>query len=75
MKIAIIQNDIVWGNPAANREHVAEILADCEQVDLLVLPEYQRRGIGGRLLHPARGCGRAGRQSYPAPNERVGGTV
>ena len=73
MKIAIIQNDIVWGNPAANREHVAEILADCEQVDLLVLPEMF--STVDRILHPARGCGRAGRQSYPAPNERVGGTV
>ena len=45
MKIAIIQNDIVWGNPAANREHVAEILADCEQVDLLVLPEMFSTGF------------------------------
>ena len=65
MKIAIIQNDIVWGNPAANREHVAEILADCEQVDLLVLPEMFSTGF----------CTQPEGVAEPAPNERVGGTV
>ena len=45
MKIAIFQNDIVWGNPAANREHVAEILAGCERADLLVLPEMFSTGF------------------------------
>ena len=38
-------NDIVWGDPAANREHVAEILAGCERADLLVLPEMFSTGF------------------------------
>lgn len=45
MKIAILQCNILWGNPSANREHVAEILAGCERADLYVLPEMFSTGF------------------------------
>ena len=45
MKIAIIQTNIDWGNPAANVQKANEILDRKEQVDLFVLPEMFSTGF------------------------------
>ncbi|QYS90018.1 amidohydrolase [Flavobacterium davisii] len=46
MKIAIIQADLVWENPQANRTHFEnEINAISEPVDLIVLPEMFTTGF------------------------------
>lgn len=46
MKIAIIQSDIVWENPIANRNHFEEkINAINDVVDLIVLPEMFSTGF------------------------------
>lgn len=50
MKIAIIQSDLVWENPAANRKYFEEkINAITETVDLIVLPEMFTTGF---TMHP-----------------------
>lgn len=46
MKVAIIQSDIVWENPKANRQLFEEkINAIAENVDLIVLPEMFSTGF------------------------------
>lgn len=46
MKIALIQSDIVWENPAENRNHFEnEINALSEAVDLIILPEMFSTGF------------------------------
>lgn len=46
MKIAIIQSDLVWENPQANRKHLEEkINAIQEATDLIVLPEMFTTGF------------------------------
>ena len=45
MKIAIIQTNIDWGNPAANVQKANEIIDRKEQVDLFVLPEMFSTGF------------------------------
>lgn len=46
MKIALIQSDLVWENPQANRNHLEEkINAIQEATDLIVLPEMFTAGF------------------------------
>lgn len=46
MKVAIIQSDIVWENPAANRQILQEKINSIrEEVDLIVLPEMFSTGF------------------------------
>ncbi len=46
MKIAIIQSDLIWENPQANRKHLEEkINAIQEATDLIVLPEMFTTGF------------------------------
>ena len=45
MTISLLQNDIVWGNPAANQEKISEILWGLDKSDLYVLPEMFSTGF------------------------------
>jgi omega-amidase len=46
MKIALIQSDLVWENPLANRKHFDKKINDIAgQVDLIVLPEMFSTGF------------------------------
>ena len=45
MKISLLQNDIVWGNPTANQEKIEEILWGLDKSDLYVLPEMFSTGF------------------------------
>lgn len=46
MKIALLQTDIAWAQPAANAEHVDRLLGDLPtDVDLVVLPEMWSTGF------------------------------
>lgn len=45
MKISLIQHDIEWGNPTANRERLEEILWGLDKSDLYVLPEMFSTGF------------------------------
>lgn len=46
MRVAIVQSDIVWENPSANRLHFEEKINSIEEiVDLIVLPEMFSTGF------------------------------
>ncbi|MBO4214817.1 MAG: nitrilase family protein, partial [Bacteroidaceae bacterium] len=45
MKISLLQSDIVWGNPVANQEKIAEVLWGLESSDVYVLPEMFSTGF------------------------------
>lgn len=45
MNITLVQHDIVWGNPVANREKIEEILWGLDRSDLYVLPEMFSTGF------------------------------
>ncbi|SHG94101.1 amidohydrolase [Winogradskyella jejuensis] len=46
LKVALIQTDLVWENPTANREQLQHEINDIsEQVDLIVLPEMFTSGF------------------------------
>ena len=45
MKIAILQTNIDWGNPSANVKNADEMMAQCEDADLYVLPEMFSTGF------------------------------
>ena len=50
MKIAIIQSELIWENPEANRNYFEEKINSInEQVDLIVLPEMFTTGF---TMHP-----------------------
>lgn len=49
MNITLLQHDIVWGNPAANREKIEEVLWGLDKSDLYVLPEMFSTGFA---VHP-----------------------
>ena len=57
MKIAVIQTDIVWGNPDANIRHLEEQIANAGNVDLYVLPEMFSTGF---VMKPERYAEREG---------------
>ena len=45
MKIALIQNDIVWCNPETNIDRTEELIASAEAADLYILPEMWSTGF------------------------------
>lgn len=45
MKTVLVQQDIVWADPSANREHLDSILAGIGSADLVVLPEMFSTGF------------------------------
>lgn len=46
MRIALIQNEIIWGDDSANRQHVDELLAGSKaKAELYVLPEMFSTGF------------------------------
>ena len=45
MKVIILQTDIRWANPGANRAHVEELMDSCPDADLYVLPEMFSTGF------------------------------
>lgn len=45
MTISLLQNDIVWGDPIANQENIAEILWGLDKSDVYVLPEMFSTGF------------------------------
>ena len=47
MEIALVQSDIVWGDPAANRKRLDSLLSRAPRADLYVLPEMFSTGFNG----------------------------
>lgn len=45
MKITLLQIDITWGNPEANRKHIEELLETAPKSDVYVLPEMFSTGF------------------------------
>ncbi|MBQ1973532.1 MAG: amidohydrolase [Paraprevotella sp.] len=45
MKITVLQRDIVWANPAANRQRNDEVLEQLPDADLFVMPEMFSTGF------------------------------
>lgn len=45
MKITLIQTDIVWADPEANRKHIEDMLEAAPQSDVYVLPEMFSTGF------------------------------
>ena len=45
MKIALVQHDIVWGEPEINCRHISRLLEEVPEVDLVVLPEMFSTGF------------------------------
>jgi predicted amidohydrolase len=45
MKINLIQTDIQWANPEANRNHAADMMRGMEKADLYILPEMFSTGF------------------------------
>lgn len=45
MKITLIQTDIVWADPVANRKHIEDMLEAAPQSDVYVLPEMFSTGF------------------------------
>ncbi|MDK2909200.1 MAG: omega-amidase [Bacteroidales bacterium] len=45
LTVLLVQHDIVWENPEANRQHLTELLKGVSDVDLIVLPEFFNTGF------------------------------
>lgn len=45
MKLLLLQTDIIWNNPAANRARAGELIAAAEPAELIVLPEMFTTGF------------------------------
>ena len=45
MKVTLVQQDIVWASPEANRRHLEDMLAHVSGTDLIVLPEMFSTGF------------------------------
>lgn len=45
MKVSVIQQDIIWGDPEQNIQHLDSLLAAAEHADLYVLPEMFTTGF------------------------------
>jgi len=45
MQVNVLQTDIAWGHPQENIEHVAQMLKNAPDADLLVLPEMWTTGF------------------------------
>lgn len=45
MKTALVQSDIIWADPEANRRHLDDLLSSLPKVDICVLPEMFSTGF------------------------------
>lgn len=45
MKITLLQTDIIWGDPIANRRHIEDLLEAAPESDVYVLPEMFSTGF------------------------------
>ncbi|MWV11549.1 amidohydrolase [Pseudomonas sp. R-28-1W-6] len=45
LELALIQTELVWQDPAANRAHFAELLVEARAADLVILPEMFSTGF------------------------------
>ena len=45
LNVTVIQDDISWQDPAANRQRLSRHLADMSETDLVVLPEFFSTGF------------------------------
>lgn len=45
MKVLMLQTDIAWEAPEANRHHITELVYDSESADLIILPEMFTTGF------------------------------
>lgn len=45
LSVLVVQPDIVWENPEANRRHIDEMVKDVGKIDLIVLPEFFNTGF------------------------------
>ncbi|MBS7663643.1 amidohydrolase [Pseudomonas lalucatii] len=58
LQLALVQSELAWHDPAANRTHFEALLAPLEGVDLVVLPEMFSTGFSmdsARLAEPENG--------------------
>ncbi|MDO5443902.1 MAG: amidohydrolase [Bacteroidia bacterium] len=51
MNVTLLQTDIVWENPAKNREHLNGLFSTLDSTDLIVLPEMFSTGF---IVEPER---------------------
>ena len=45
LSVAIVQLDLIWENPEANRKHIESKLEGLEDVDIIILPEMFTSGF------------------------------
>ena len=45
MKISLLQTDIVWADPSANRQRAEELIKSLQKSDVYVLPEMFSTGF------------------------------
>lgn len=45
LKVALLQREIVWGDPAKNRENFLRAIEQCSKADLYILPEMFSTGL------------------------------
>lgn len=45
LKVALLQREIVWGDPAKNRENFLRAIEQCSKADLYILPEMFSTGF------------------------------
>ncbi len=58
LAITLVQTELVWENPEANRDHMTRRLSDLPETDLVVLPEMWSTGFSmasERLAEPMAG--------------------
>lgn len=58
LRLALVQSDPIWQDPSANRQRLAEQLADLTPTDLVILPEMFTAGFGSdpkRFSEPSDG--------------------
>ena len=60
MKISLLQTDIRWKDPRANRRRAEELISDLPAADLIVLPEMFTTGFctnrNGRTCRQRDSC-------------------
>lgn len=73
MKVVLVQQDIVWGDPQANHSHLEEVLSSHPGADLYLLPEMfstgfatSPRGIAEESPVPSLGWLKARADEYDA---------
>ena len=56
MKITLVQSDIIWSDPEANRENMDRLLSRTASTDLIVLPEMWSTGFVVEPAGTAESC-------------------